>query len=84
MWWAGRGAFGRGREGGLPAFGGFGVATPYTRFEQAREGERRYGFGWRLGRRPGEAFELDLEAYRQERDTARPEHGVGLDLRLNW
>ena len=32
---------------GLGAFGGFGVATPYTRYGQARD-ERRYGMGWRL------------------------------------
>ena len=68
---------------GVGAFGGFGVATPYTRFEQAREG-RRYGLGWRLDRRPGEAFVLDLEAWRRERDTERPDHGLNLDLRLKW
>ena len=69
---------------GVGAFGGFGVATPYTRFEQAGEGERRYGFGWRLDRRPGEAFALDLGVWRRERATERAEHGVSLDLRLKW
>ena len=69
---------------GVGAFGGFGVATPYTRFEQAQEGERRYGFGWRLDRRPGDGFELDLGVWRQERDTARPGHGLNLELRLRW
>ena len=49
-----------------------------------QEGERRYGFGWRLSQRPGEALELDLGAWRRERDAARPEHGVSLDLRLRW
>ena len=68
---------------GVGAFGGFGVATPYTRFEQAQEG-RRYGFGWRLDRRPGDGFELDLGVWRQERDTARPDHGLNLQLRLKW
>ena len=68
---------------GVGAFGGFGVATPYTRLGVAQE-ERRYGLGWRLSRWPGEAFALDLEASRRERDTARPEHGVGLELRLRW
>ena len=68
---------------GVGAFGGFGVATPYTRLGLAQE-ERRYGVGWRLSRWPGEAFALDLEASRRERETARPEHGVGLELRLRW
>ena len=68
---------------GVGAFGGFGVATPYTRLGVAQE-ERRYGIGWRLDRWPGEAFALDLEGWRRERDTARPEHGVGLELRLRW
>ena len=68
---------------GVGAFGGFGVATPYTRLGLARE-ERRYGVGWRLGRGSGEAFALDLEGWRRERDTARPEHGAGLELRLRW
>ena len=67
---------------GVGAFGGFWVATPYTRLGLAQE-ERRYGLGWRLSR-PGEAFALDLEASRRERATARPEHGVGLELRLRW
>ena len=89
---AGRGGLGEEDSGagvkaevgyGVGAFGGFGVATPYTRFEQAREG-RRYGFGWRLDRRPGEAFALDLEAWRRERDTERPDHGLNLELRLKW
>ena len=69
---------------GVGAFGGFGVATPYTRFEQAREGKRRYGLGWRLDRRLGDGFELDLGVWRQERDTARPDHGLNLELRLRW
>ena len=69
---------------GLAAFGGFGVATPYTRLGLSQEGERSYGIGWRLNRRSSEAFELDLEGWRRERDTARSEHGVSLELRLRW
>ena len=38
----------------------------------------------RLDRRAGEAFALDLGVWRRERATERPEHGVGLDLRLSW
>ena len=68
---------------GVGAFGGFCVATPYTRFGQARE-ERRYGLGWRLGGGPGDGFGLDLGVWRRERATERAEHGVGLDLRLRW
>ena len=69
---------------GVSAFGGFGVATPYTRFEQARE-EHRYGLGWRLNGRSGDAFELDLGAWRREpRNGDRPEHGVNLNQRLRW
>ena len=68
---------------GLPAFGTFAVATPYTRFAQAREGARRYGFGWRLNR-TNEPFTLDLEAWRRERGPEPPRHGVTLDLRLHW
>ena len=69
---------------GVTAFGGFGVATPYTRFGQARE-EHRYGLGWRLNGRPGDAFELDLGAWRREpRNGGRPEHGVSLNQRLRW
>ena len=67
---------------GLPAFGD-GVGTPYTRFGQAPEGERRYGFGWRLDL-PGEALELDVEGWRRERDAHRPDHGVSLGLRVSW
>ena len=67
---------------GLAAFGGSGVATPYSRFGLAQE-ERRYGLGWRLIG-PEEALELDLEAYRSERRTERPGHGVELLLRLRW
>ena len=68
---------------GVGAFGGFGVATPCIRFGQARE-ERRFGVGWRLTRGAGEAFARGLEAYRRERGATRPEHGVGLELRLSW
>ena len=66
---------------GLGAFRGFGVATPYTRLGVSQE-ERRCGMGWRLNRRSGEGFELDVEGWRRERDTERPEHGVSLELRL--
>ena len=68
---------------GVGAFSGFGVGTPYLRYGQAPEGERRYGLGWRLAR-PSGAFDLDLEGWRRERDTDRPEHGVSLELRLSW
>ena len=68
---------------GMSAFGGFGVATPYTRFGLGGQ-ERRYGLGWRLARPVG-AFEVDVEAYLRDRDTeARPEYGLGLELRLLW
>ena len=68
---------------GLPAFGTFAVATPYTRFAQAREGARRYGLGWRLNR-TNAPFALDLEAWRREHDPEPPRHGITLDLRLHW
>ncbi len=67
---------------GLPAFG-VGVGTPYTRFGRAPEGERRYGLGWRLAL-PGEALGLDVEGWRRERDTDRPEHGVAVILGVRW
>ena len=67
---------------GLPAFG-VGVGTPYTRFGQAPEGERRYGFGWRLDL-PGEALALDVEGWRRERDAHRPDHGVAVTLGVRW
>ena len=67
---------------GLAAFGG-GVATPYTRFGQAPEGGRGYGFGWRLDL-PGEAFELDLGGWRRDRDTHRPDHGAAVTLGVRW
>ena len=67
---------------GLPAFG-VGVGTPYTRFGRAPEGERRYGLGWRLAL-PGEALGLDVEGWRRERETDRPEHGVGITLGVRW
>ena len=89
---AGRGSSGGGRASGvgveaelgygLPAFGD-GVGTPYTRLGQAPEGERRYGFGWRLDL-PGEALALDVEGWRRERDAHRPDHGVSLGLRVSW
>ncbi len=69
---------------GVGVFGGFGVGTPYLRYGQAPEGERRYGLGWRLAARPAGAFDLDLEAWRRERDTDRPGHGLRLELRLSW
>ena len=68
---------------GLPAFGTFAVATPYTRFVQAREGARRYGLGWRLNR-TNAPFALDLEAWRREHDPEPPRHGITLDLRLHF
>ncbi len=68
---------------GMGAFGGFGVGTPYLRYGQAPEGERRYGLGWRLAR-PAGGFELDLEGWRRERGTLRPDHGLGLELRVSW
>ena len=68
---------------GVGAFGGFGVATPYTRLGLGEQ-ERRYGVGWRLARPVG-AFEVDVEAYLRDRDAeARPEYGLGLELRLLW
>ena len=67
---------------GLPAFGD-GVGTPYTRLGRAPEGERRYGFGWRLDL-PGEALALDVEGWRRERDAHRPEHGVAVTLGVRW
>ena len=68
---------------GLPAFGGVGAATPYTRFGLEQE-EQRYGLGWRLDR-PADAFALDLEAWRRERGRDRPEHGVTVTLRaMQW
>ena len=68
---------------GMGAFRSFGVATPYVRYGQAQEDERRYGLGWRLTR-PSGSFELDLETWRRERGPDRPEHGLRLDLRLPW
>ena len=68
---------------GVGAFGGFGVGTPYLRYGQAPEGERRYGLGWRLAR-PAGAFDLDLEGWRRERETDRPGHGLRLELRVSW
>ena len=68
---------------GTPAFAGFGMATPYTRYGQGRD-ERRYGLGWRLSAGAGDGFELDVGAWRRERGAARAEHGAGLDLRLSW
>ena len=84
---SGRGAAGAGLDAelgyGVGAFRSFGTATPYVRYGQAPEGERRYGLGWRLAR-PSGGFELSLEAWRRERGPDRPEHGLRLDLRLPW
>ena len=84
---SGGGAVGAGVDAelgwGAGAFRGFGSATPYLRYGQAQEGERRYGLGWRLAR-PAGAFELNLESWRRERGPDRPEHGLSLDLRLPW
>ena len=89
---AGRGETAQARSGavleaelgyGVGAFGGFGVATPYTRLGRSRD-ERRYGVGWRLSRWPEGAFELDLEGWRREREAARAEHGADLKLHLRW
>ena len=65
---------------GAGAFRGFGVATPYLRYGQAPEGDRRYGLGWRLARPAAGGFELNLESWRRERGPDRPEQG----LRLPW
>ena len=85
---SGGGAVGAGVDAelgwGAGAFRGFGVATPYLRYGQAQEGERRYGLGWRLARPAAGGFELNLESWRRERGPERPEHGLSLDLRLPW
>ena len=84
---SGGGAVGAGLDAelgwGAGAFRGFGSATPYLRYGQAQEGERRYGLGWRLAR-PAGGFGLGLESWRRERGPDRPVHGVGITLDMRW
>ena len=58
-----------------------GVLTPYGGFGYEEGGARRYRLGTRLGL--GGAIDLGLEAERKE-GAAKPEHGVGLELRIRW
>ena len=58
-----------------------GVLTPYGGFGYEEGGARRYRLGTRLGL--GGAIDLSLEAERKE-GAAKPEHGVGLELRIRW
>ncbi len=61
---------------------GRGVWTPYAGAGLWGDGGRKYRVGSRLKGKGSLA--LDLEAERRERRTARPEHGVNLNLRVRW
>ena len=67
---------------GLPAFGGYGVLTPYGGLSLSDGGARRYRLGTRL--EIGPSLSLGLEGERGESAGAEPEHAVGLQIRATW
>ena len=70
---------------GLPAFGGRWTGSPHVGFGLAT-GARDYSLGWRLVPEAARApdFSFGVRATRRESDTAKPEHALGFEARLQW
>ncbi len=68
---------------GLPVFGGHFTGSPHVGFGLAT-GARDYTLGWRLAPVSRAGLSFGIETTRRERDDARAEHGIGLDIRARW
>ena len=69
---------------GFPVFDGSFTGSPHVGLGLAT-GIRDYRLGWRLvPATPASALSVGLQATRQERDAARPEHTVGLEITTRW
>ena len=70
---------------GFPVFAGHFTGSPYLGLGIG-SGLRDYSIGWRLTPETAaqQDISLDLKATRSEDDGARPDHGVGFELRRNW
>ncbi len=69
---------------GFPVFDGAFTGSPHVGLGLAT-GTRDYRLGWRLvPATPASALSVGLQATRRERDAARPEHTVGLEITTRW
>ena len=66
---------------GLAALSGRGLLTPYSGLELSESGSRVYRLGSRVA--IDSVFNIDLAAHRTE-DGDSPEHGIGLQLGMQW
>ena len=66
---------------GLAALSGRGLVTPYSGLELSEGGSRVYRLGSRIA--VDSVFNIDLAANRTE-DGGSPEHGIGLQLGMQW
>ena len=66
---------------GLAALSGRGLVTPYGGLELSEGGSRVYRLGSRVA--VDSVFNIDLAAHRTE-DGDSPEHGIGLQLGMQW
>ena len=66
---------------GLAALSGRGLVTPYSGLELSEGGSRVYRLGSRVA--IDSVFNIDLAAHRTE-DGDSPEHGIGLQLGMQW
>ena len=66
---------------GLAALSGRGLLTPYSGLELSEGGSRVYRLGSRVA--IDSVFNIDLAAHRTE-DGDSPEHGIGLQLGMQW
>ena len=66
---------------GLAALSGRGLVTPYSGLELSESGSRVYRLGSRVA--IDSVFNIDLAAHRTE-DGDSPEHGIGLQLGMQW
>ena len=66
---------------GLAALSGRGLVTPYSGLELSESGSRVYRLGSRVA--VDSVFNIDLAAHRTE-DGGSPEHGIGLQLGMQW
>ena len=66
---------------GLAALSGRGLVTPYSGIELSESGSRVYRLGSRVA--IDSVFNIDLAANRTE-DGDSPEHGIGLQLGMQW
>ena len=66
---------------GLAALSGRGLVTPYSGLELSEGGSRIYRLGSRVA--VDSIFNIDLAANRTE-DGDSPEHGIGLQLGMQW